>query len=422
MIPMKMAAPRPGTFRPQGQYPWINGLFSIVQPSTRGIRRWQFRRFAEFRGLTPGRWPHALHCLTLCSAKEAVRRIDEFRQWLTRSGFSVDTANCAVKSLRRFARFAHDCGRVRWSLLTQSQKRIARAWNATTPSFRKLLCSWLDSLSISNYTPSTIGGYRRAALLFGNHLARHGTELPDLTPDILSSWIALGRQQGLCASTIRSRFTSARSFYTWLRKRGIVSRDPFHDTPRIRVIPPIPHHFSEAEMLQLIHHARTTRERAIIEVLYASGCRVGEATAIDLRQTCLRTRTIRCIGKARKERILFLNRPAVRAIRAYLPERAEILRKKRITDQTALFIGNQGKHFAPSYLGCIVTRVIRRAALQGSGHIIRHSFATHLLNRGATFASVMALLGHKTPRITSQYAQLLPDYIRRAYRKAKPRR
>jgi integrase/recombinase XerC len=351
-----------------------------------------------------------------------VRCLNEFKQWMIAQGFQSCTASTAVITLSGVLRYAIAQGRVRWRFPTPIQLQGERAWKATSPRYRALLRGWLSSLSLRGYATSTLATYKCGTLRFGAHLAKKGVEVSGVTPEVLLDWMAHERGRGLAAQTIRDWLRISRVFYAWLRKRGIVSEDPFADVPRMRLRHSVPEHFSESEMVRVVEHARTRRDRAIMEVFYATGCRVGEIAGIDLVQVCLQSRLIRCMGKGRKERLLFLNRPSVRAIRAYLPERQEILKRYRKEGEPALFLGRLSKRLTVRFMGAVVRSVIRQAGLTGSAHKIRHSFATHLLNRGASFRSVMDLMGHSTPEITAHYAQPSKAYIRKAYRKACPRR
>ncbi|PYT07475.1 MAG: tyrosine recombinase XerD [Acidobacteria bacterium] len=167
-----------------------------------------------------------------------------------------------------------------------------------------------------------------------------------------------------------------------------------------------------------------TRDRALLEMLYATGLRVGEIVGLSLDDVDLSGRSVRVLGKGGKERIVPFGKPAERALRGYLLESGP-LRERRGSrrDPLALFLNMRGGRLTDRAVRMIVDRYIRRAAIgrKLSPHALRHSFATHLLDRGADLRSIQELLGHSSLSTTQRYTHLGIEQILRVYREAHPR-
>ncbi len=215
--------------------------------------------------------------------------------------------------------------------------------------------------------------------------------------------------------------SAVRRFYGWLVREGKLKRNPM-EWFRVRgELGTLPRFLSEEEMSAVIESAEDPLSRALVEVLYATGCRIGEAVGCDLEDLSLETRIGRCSGKG-DERIVLLNTPAVKAIQDYLPFRAR--RIGGITSERALFINRHGRRMRVTSAWEILRRLGAKAGLTRrlTPQMIRHSFATHLLNRGADLAVIQKLMGHKRICVTARYAKLMPSRLWQVYRRTKPRR
>ncbi|HEX9934451.1 MAG TPA: tyrosine-type recombinase/integrase, partial [bacterium] len=202
-------------------------------------------------------------------------------------------------------------------------------------------------------------------------------------------------------------------------------RDPTAALPFPKAEKTLPRFLSEAEMaraLELVHpdSPLRSRDRAILELFYGTGIRLSELVGVNLEDLRLGDLTIRVLGKGRKERILPLGKSAYNALKQYLDMRANF---KPRADEWAVFLNPMGKRLSVRGVQLIVQRWLRNASEKEklSPHLIRHTFATHLLDRGADLESVKELLGHASLSTTQVYTHLTRDHLLKVYRQAHPR-
>ncbi len=182
------------------------------------------------------------------------------------------------------------------------------------------------------------------------------------------------------------------------------------------------------------------RNRALLELLYSSGLRLGEVERLDLQSVDLRSRQVRVLGKGRKERIVPFGGPAAAAIQAYLPARQDLVAKRKRADEARpaldggglgsggaldapLFVSRHGRRLSRRQIQRTVGRTLEAVACgeRLSVHALRHSFATHLLDNGADLVAVKELLGHSSLSTTRIYTHTTTDKLRRVYKQAHPR-
>ncbi len=241
-------------------------------------------------------------------------------------------------------------------------------------------------------------------------------------------------------STQARKVACLRSFYRYLGRTGEAHANPAAGVRAPRPDRTLPVFLSEDEVERLIAAATTTdedaqgmprrderpcaqvtllagRDRAIVETLYGGGLRVGELVGIDDADADLGSGLVRVRGKGKKERLAPVGRCAVDAMRDYLETR----RRKR--SETALFVNRLGTRITPRSVGRMIERLRLRAGIakRVGPHTLRHSFATHILDRGADLRSVQELLGHESISTTQLYTHLTAERLRRAYQKAHPR-
>jgi site-specific recombinase XerD len=187
----------------------------------------------------------------------------------------------------------------------------------------------------------------------------------------------------------------------------------------------LPHYFTEEEMLILLNLPDQSsiygvRNRAILELLYSSGLRISELADLELNDIDLKRALVRVKGKGNKERIVPIGKPAIEAIEAYLPVRDKL---KQEYSSHKLFLTKSGKDFDHRQLFKILHHYFQIIARQKgySPHTIRHSFATHLLSRGADLRALQEMLGHSNLETTAIYTHLTLDDIKKAYLKGHPR-
>jgi tyrosine recombinase XerC len=245
--------------------------------------------------------------------------------------------------------------------------------------------------------------------------------LADADTRVLRAYLADLVDRGLARTSIARRLAALRSFYRFLLRRGRLALNPAGDvrTPRPEKTLPGYLPVDETEALLRAAAERATpagpRDRAVIEVLYATGIRVSELAGLDVADVDLREGAVRVLGKGGKERVVPMGAKAVDAVRAYLAGRP------RATG--ALFVNERGGRLTVRSLHRVVRRRARAAGLHRrvTPHTLRHSFATHLLDAGADLRLIQELLGHARLGTTQKYTHVSTDRLMRVYDAAHPR-
>jgi integrase/recombinase XerC len=263
------------------------------------------------------------------------------------------------------------------------------------------------------------------------HAARLGqTDVDALDLRTLRSWLAKQQTLGKSRTTLARRATAARVFTGWLRRTGRTPEDAGASLGSPKAHPSLPPVLRADEASDLIRAATEhaddgsptgLRDVAMLELLYATGIRVGELVGLDLDDVDRDRNVVRVFGKGRKERTVPFGRPAARALEFWLRQGRPVL----LTDGAgaALFLGARGKRIDPRAVRTLVHR--RIAEVAGAPdigpHGLRHTAATHLLEGGADLRSVQELLGHASLATTQLYTHVTTDRLRRAYQQAHPR-
>lgn len=281
-------------------------------------------------------------------------------------------------------------------------------------------------------SPHTIESYRRDLQEFCRYLTVDGPcELPASEIDHITIRDFLGslHQKGNGKSSVARKLSTIRAFFAYLHGRGEIAANPARLVKTPRLPKPTPRFVSEGEMESIIglakgHKPNQVRDRAILELLYATGLRVSELTSLNLEDVWFEERLLKVLGKGRKERIVPFGRPARTALQAYIPIRDSILKKTGAgASQSALFLNLRGGRLSPRSVQRSLSNLLKRQArlTQVSPHQLRHSFATHLLNRGVDLRSIQELLGHESLSTTQKYTHLSVNELVNVYRQSHPR-
>jgi integrase/recombinase XerD len=271
-------------------------------------------------------------------------------------------------------------------------------------------------------SPRTVDAYRRdlAAL----HASRGGP-VGDASVDDLERWLATMRADGLAASTISRRVSAVRAYFRHLVLIGTRTENPAAALKLPRRGRTLPRALSPAETERLIDAAtgstpRSLRDRALVELLYGAGLRVSEAMGLEKGSVALEERVVRVLGKGGKERLVPLGRPAAEAVRRYLAlGRPHLDRRYR----PELFLNARGGMLTRAGAFLILKKLAERAGLEPGRvhpHLLRHSFATHLLEGGADLRSVQEMLGHADLGTTERYTHVSDRRRRDVYFDAHP--
>ena len=237
------------------------------------------------------------------------------------------------------------------------------------------------------------------------------------------------RSRGLKATSIRRKTSAIRGLFQFLVQERVVSASPFTAIRSPRIGERLPHALHPTEIKKLLEAPTGSgfpacRDRAILEILYGGGLRVGELVALDLHDVDLRQGIVRVLGKGRKERLSPLGRFAVQALKEYLPHRTRHARLRG--DDDPLFISHRGPRAGTRLTDRGVRRIfsgyLKATGLPArfSPHALRHSFATHMLEAGADIRLVQELLGHKNLSPTPIYTHIASEHQKKVYEKAHP--
>jgi integrase/recombinase XerD len=270
--------------------------------------------------------------------------------------------------------------------------------------------------------PRTVEAYRRDLADLAAYLGRSPA---NADADDIRGWLAGLRARGLAPISIARRGAAARSFYRHLVLIGDREDNPAAEVDLPRRRDRLPRSLSPREVESLIEAAqgvtpRSLRDRALVELLYGAGLRVGEAVGLDRGRVDLENRIVRCLGKGDKERIVPLGRQATDALRRYLSRgRPHLDRRHR----PELFLNAQGGALTRAGAFLILRRLAGKAGLEPTRvhpHLLRHSFATHLLEGGADLRSVQEMLGHADLSTTELYTHVSDQRKRDTYFRAHP--
>jgi integrase/recombinase XerC len=302
------------------------------------------------------------------------------------------------------------------------------------------LKAFLEFLRLNrNASPHTVRAYESDISQFLGHVAADaGTTRGELQPSHLDRtairrFLGALHELGQSRATAARKLAAARTFLRYLRREGVIDTDPgaLVRTPKREVR--MPAHLSESEMAALItapsDEPLGRRDHAILELFYASGLRLSELVGLDLDDLNLSARMVRVWGKGGKPRLVPFNVSTRKAIHAYLNARELLVRARppesgRKRDaREPLFVNYRGTRLTVRSVDRLVRRYVATTSTRTgiSAHALRHSFATHLLQRGADLRAIQELLGHARLSTTQRYTHVNATQLLEVYRKAHPR-
>ena len=235
-------------------------------------------------------------------------------------------------------------------------------------------------------------------------------------------------RKGYRDATTARKVASIKSFFGFLSENGIINEDPTESLGSPRVGRSLPKYLSEGEVTRLLDVAYESgsnegqRDAVIMELLYATGLRVGELVSLNMQDVNTDESYIRCMGKGSKERIVHLYPKALDELKRYFKEaRIAMLGQRR--SEPALFVNHRGERLTRQWVWTILKTYAQKAGIKQSitPHTLRHSFATHLLQNGASLRHVQELLGHSSISTTQVYTHVTNGYMQKEYEKSHPR-
>ena len=281
-----------------------------------------------------------------------------------------------------------------------------------------------------NASELTIKSYREDLTILIEYLTDTLGSCPSpdsLTPLDLRSYVAALHEAGYAKSSVARRLASLRSFFRFAQREGLCDSNPAKPLRNPRRDRKLPHFLSGREVGKLLlappkSEPMGLRDRAILETLYSAGLRVSELVGMNYEDIDLDEGYVRIRGKGRRERLAPLGSHAIRAIKRWSASISQLKFKKK-RDPQAVFLNKFGGRLTTRSVGRMLEKYLKQTGLdqRTSPHTIRHSFATHLLERGADIRSVQELLGHKSLVTTQIYTHLSTSNLRKAYELAHPR-
>ncbi len=246
--------------------------------------------------------------------------------------------------------------------------------------------------------------------------------------DHIAGYVLELKGRNYAQATVARKVAAVKSFFQYLHAEGQVSRNPTETLESPRVSKSLPKPLTVRDVDELLLHPKgdkpeSKRDRAMLELLYATGMRVTELVSLDL--DCLnldrRAPNVRCMGKGAKERTIPIHEEALDSLESYLNDGRPMLVKNH--DERALFVNRRGDRLTRQGFWLILKNHARDANIQSpvTPHTLRHSFATHMLRGGAPLRNVQELLGHANISTTQIYTQVTKEHVRRVYEKAHPR-
>ncbi|MEX2245874.1 MAG: site-specific tyrosine recombinase XerD [Dehalococcoidia bacterium] len=279
---------------------------------------------------------------------------------------------------------------------------------------------------------NTVAAYKNDLQQFDSFLTSisgngHARDWEQLERDLILDYLLTLRRRNYAEATVARKVAAIKSFFQYLQAEGTIRRNPTESLESPRVGRSLPKPLSVAEVDELLEQPlkRNTpeakRDRAMLELLYATGMRVSELVALDLDNMNFSAPYVRCMGKGSKERTIPIHEQAAGAVVDYLNNARPMLVKAR--KESALFVNRRGERLTRQGFWLILKQYAREANIQTSvtPHTLRHSFATHMLRGGAPLRNVQELLGHANISTTQVYTAVANEHVREVYESAHPR-
>jgi integrase/recombinase XerC len=293
------------------------------------------------------------------------------------------------------------------------------------------LAEFLRHLALErNASAHTVKSYRedltQALEFFRVRLQGRALDVSLLTARLLRAHAAWLHEQGYAKATVARRVAAVRSWCRFLCRQGTLTANPADGVRGPRQDKKLPHFLAEADLARLLEAPPADtplglRDRAILETLYSAGLRVSELTGLDVGELDLDSGLATVRGKGKRERLALLGPQALEALRRWLEARPAVAKPGK--GPGALFLNKNGTRLTSRSVGRLLAKYLQQAGLdpQTSPHSLRHSFATHLLDRGADIRSVQELLGHRSLGTTQIYTHVTTQRLRDSYDRAHPR-
>ena len=303
---------------------------------------------------------------------------------------------------------------------------------------RELAVTFLSYLArVRNYSPNTAAAYAQDLDCFLIWASNCGIDVLQATHRDFRRFLSSLSGAGYAKTTVNRRLSAVRSFYSWLVREGVIESNPAAVVSSPKLPKSLPHVLSQEDVEKLLKCADASTpagalDAALVELLYASGARIGEVASLDVDRIDFSDKSVRLFGKGSKERIVPLYPAALHALDAYLAHARPVLlanhkggltAEEAADAQRALFINARGARMSERSLRARFEKLLAQAGLAGMAtpHTMRHTFATEVLDGGADLRSVQEMLGHASLSTTQIYTHLTPERLREVSLQAHPR-
>lgn len=277
--------------------------------------------------------------------------------------------------------------------------------------------------SLTSSSPNTVNAYRSDVTMFADWVSRMSIAEPSLVSrDVVRQYVSFLTTMKLAKRSITRKIASLRRYFGWLVRNGVISGDPTSGVHTPSDSGRLPKVLTSDQLKALLVSAdpdapdwRTSRDTAVVELLYGSGLRVSELCDMDVNSMDAKKKAILVMGKGSKERRVPMSDPSLDAIKIWLKFRHELTNNP---SEPALFLNTRGRRLTPRD----VRRIIDfRSVAPTHPHALRHTFATHLLDNGADLRAVQELLGHRDVATTQRYTHVSKERLKSAYGATHPR-
>jgi len=288
---------------------------------------------------------------------------------------------------------------------------------------------FIDYLSFQKrYSPHTIVAYQNDLLSFFDFLAiQYGElQLPEIKPTFIKSWLADLKNNKMESKTINRKISSLKSFFKYQLKQGNIETSPMTTIISPKIKKRLPQYVEEKDTTTLFEHVEFPAtwigqtERLVLELFYSTGMRQAELVMLKELQVDAGNGNIKVIGKGNKERILPVSRSIITSMQQYLADKRRLFEK---FDSLYFFINSKGKKLYPKLVYNMVNKYLKLVTTidKKSPHVLRHTFATHLMNNGADLNAVKELLGHSSLAATQIYTHNSIEKLKDIHKKAHPK-
>ena len=287
----------------------------------------------------------------------------------------------------------------------------------------KVFLSYLES--IKQYSPNTIKSYERDLLCLSSFLSSEYKSWQLVNEHEIRTFINSERRRGLSPRSIQRLLSSCRTFFEYLLNEGQIKISPAQNISSPKLAQLLPKAM-DADLVQRLLDFKPRgiteiRDKALAELLYSSGLRLSEICRLNLSDLDLKERTCIVVGKGNKTRIVPVGRKAIQAIRVWLQHRSDLTTTKK-TNTEAVFLNNKGKRISPRSVQLRLEKLCQLRGIPGiNPHMLRHSFASHVLESSGDLRAVQEMLGHSDIGTTQIYTKLDFQHLAKVYDKAHPR-